>query len=150
MKILIAGALAAAGLFGSAHAQTDADPRLTAMLAVHRQDLMSAVMVQYCQAHAPEQAPALKASWQAWRERQHLDHVAMRLQRSAPLAVGGLTATQLGRLQARMERAGPPAALCAALQAGWSGNGTDLRSRYPLAFAPEPNPYEPYVMMAAP
>ena len=31
MKILIAGALAAAGLFGSAHAQTDADPRLTAM-----------------------------------------------------------------------------------------------------------------------
>jgi hypothetical protein len=150
MKTLIASALAAASLFGSACAQTDSDPRLTALLAVHRQDLMSAAMVQYCQAHAPNQAPALKASWQAWRERQSLDLVAMRLQRWAPQALGGLNATQLGRLQARMERAGPPAALCADLQSGWSGSGTDLRSRYPQAFAPEPNPADPVVMMAAP
>ncbi len=150
MKNWIASALAAASLLGGAHAQADSDPRLAAMLAVHRQDLMSAAMVQYCQAHAPEQAAALRASWLAWRERQALDTVAMRLQRWAPQALGGLNATQLGRLQARMERAGPPAALCAALQAGWSGNGTDLRSRYPQAFTPEPNPTDPVVMMAAP
>ena len=150
MKKQLVSMVAGVLLAGASLAQASMDPRVQAMIAVHRQDQMSAAMVGYCQTYAPAQALALRSAWKDWRDRQGLDLVAVRLQRAAPSAVTPLSSAQLSRLHARMDRAGPATNLCADLQAGWRGAGTDLRNRYPIAFAPEAQPALPQVVMASP